>query len=88
MKDVLTHEDMAVGSYRFPVNELIPQMTRVALQTHKKDSESRVRTIVLRLRELQQNHRLRLPLRRFKSPLLDRFYGALLKHRAAAQQLG
>jgi len=37
LKDVLTHEDMAVGSYRFSVNELIPQMTRVALQTHKKD---------------------------------------------------
>jgi hypothetical protein len=26
-----------VGSYRFAVNELIPQMTRVALQTHKKE---------------------------------------------------
>ena len=37
LKDVLAHEDLAVGSYRFSVNELIPQMTRVALQTHKKD---------------------------------------------------
>ena len=37
LKDVLTHEDMAVGSYRFAVSQLIPQMTRVALQTHKKD---------------------------------------------------
>jgi len=37
LKEVLTHEDMAVGSYRFAVNELIPQMTRVALQTHKKE---------------------------------------------------
>jgi Zinc dependent phospholipase C len=37
LKDVLTHEDIAVGSYRFAVNELIPQMTRVALQTHKKE---------------------------------------------------
>jgi hypothetical protein len=37
LKEVLTHEDMAVGSYRFAVNELIPEMTRVALQTHKKD---------------------------------------------------
>jgi hypothetical protein len=26
-----------VGSYRFAVSRLIPQMTRVALQTHKKD---------------------------------------------------
>ena len=37
MKDVLTHEDLAVGSYRFAVSRLIPQMTQVALQTHKKD---------------------------------------------------
>jgi hypothetical protein len=37
LKDVLTHEDMAVGSYRFAVSQLIPQMTRVALQTHQKD---------------------------------------------------
>jgi hypothetical protein len=37
LKDVLTHEDMAVGSYRFAVSRLIPKMTKVALQTHKKD---------------------------------------------------
>ena len=37
LKDVLTHEDMAVGSYRFAVSRMIPEMTRVALQTHKKD---------------------------------------------------
>jgi len=37
LKDVLTHEDLAVGSYRFAVSRLIPQMTKVALQTHKKD---------------------------------------------------
>jgi hypothetical protein len=37
LKDVLTHEDLAVGSYRFAVSRLIPEMTRVALQTHKKD---------------------------------------------------
>ena len=37
LKDVLTHEDMAVGSYRFAVSRLIPQMTEVALQTHKKE---------------------------------------------------
>jgi uncharacterized protein (DUF433 family) len=37
LKDVLAHEDLAVGSYRFAVSRLIPQMTRVALQTHKKD---------------------------------------------------
>ena len=37
LKEVLTHEDLAVGSYRFAVSRLIPQMTKVALQTHKKD---------------------------------------------------
>ena len=37
LKDVLTHEDMAVGSYRFAVSRLIPQMTKVALQVHQKD---------------------------------------------------
>src|ERR1035441_2682814 len=37
LKDVLTHEDLAVGSYRFAVSRLIPEMTQVALQTHKKD---------------------------------------------------
>jgi hypothetical protein len=37
LKDVLTHEDLAVGSYRFSVSRLIPRMTEVALQTHKKD---------------------------------------------------
>jgi hypothetical protein len=34
---VLSHEDLAVGSYRFSVSRLIPEMTQVALQTHKKD---------------------------------------------------
>jgi hypothetical protein len=37
LKEVLTHEDMAVGSYRFAISRLIPQMTQVALQSHKKD---------------------------------------------------
>jgi hypothetical protein len=37
LNDVLTHKDMAVGSYRFAVGRLIPQMTEVALQTHKKE---------------------------------------------------
>lgn len=36
LKDILTHEDLAVGSYRFAVSRLIPQMTQVALRTHKK----------------------------------------------------
>ena len=37
LKDVLTHEDLAVGSYRFAVSRMIPQMTQIALRTHKKD---------------------------------------------------
>jgi hypothetical protein len=37
LKEVLTHEDLAIGSYRYSVSTLIPQMTKVALQTHKKD---------------------------------------------------
>jgi hypothetical protein len=37
LKDVLPHEDLAVGSYRFAVSRLIPKMTNVALQTHKKE---------------------------------------------------
>jgi len=37
LKDVLTHEDLAIGSYRFAVSRMIPEMTQVALQTHKKE---------------------------------------------------
>jgi hypothetical protein len=37
LKDVLTHEDLAISSYRFAVSRLIPQMTQIALRTHKKD---------------------------------------------------
>ncbi len=37
LKDVLAHEDIAIGSYRFAVSRMIPQMTQIALRTHKKD---------------------------------------------------
>jgi len=37
LKDILPHEDLAVGSYRFAISRLIPHMTQVALQTHKKE---------------------------------------------------
>ena len=37
VKDVLAHEDLAIGTYRFSISRLIPQMTKVALQTHKKE---------------------------------------------------
>jgi hypothetical protein len=36
LKDVLPHEELAVGSYRWAISQLIPQMTKVALQLHKK----------------------------------------------------
>ncbi len=37
LKDVLTHEDLAVGTYRWAVSGLIPHMTQVALKAHKKE---------------------------------------------------
>ena len=37
LKDVLTHEDLTIGSYRFAVSRMIPQMTQIALRTHEKD---------------------------------------------------
>jgi hypothetical protein len=37
MKDVIAHEDVAIGSYRFAISRLIPEMTQVALETHKKE---------------------------------------------------
>jgi hypothetical protein len=37
LNDALSHEDLAIGSYRYSVSRLIPQMTQVALRTHKKD---------------------------------------------------
>jgi hypothetical protein len=37
LKDALAHEDLAIGTYRFSVSRVIPQMTRVALASHKKE---------------------------------------------------
>jgi hypothetical protein len=37
LDDVLPHSDLAIGSYRFCISRLIPEMTQVALRTHKKD---------------------------------------------------
>ena len=37
LKDVLTHEDLAIGSYRFAIGRMIPEMTKIALRTHEKD---------------------------------------------------
>jgi hypothetical protein len=34
---VIAHEDLAIGSYRWAVSRLIPEMTQVALATHKKE---------------------------------------------------
>jgi hypothetical protein len=37
LKDILAHDDLAIGSYRYAVSRMIPKMTQVALRTHKKD---------------------------------------------------
>jgi Zinc dependent phospholipase C len=37
LKDVLPREDLSIGTYRYAVSQMIPEMTRVALRTHKKD---------------------------------------------------
>ncbi len=38
LKQVLPHEDLAIGSYRWAISRLIPQMTKVALRLHPKDT--------------------------------------------------
>jgi hypothetical protein len=40
LKQVLPHQDLAIGSYRWAIGRLIPQMTTVALQLHKKQLAS------------------------------------------------
>jgi hypothetical protein len=37
MKDVLTNDDLAIGSYRFSISTLIPKMTKLALEVHKTE---------------------------------------------------
>jgi len=37
LKEVLPRLDLTVGSYRFTVSKLIPELTQIALQTHKQD---------------------------------------------------
>ncbi|MGD0009181.1 MAG: zinc dependent phospholipase C family protein [Terriglobia bacterium] len=37
LKDVLPRENLTISSYRYSVSRLIPEMTQVALRTHKKD---------------------------------------------------
>ncbi len=36
---VLPHADLTISSYRYSVSRLIPELTQVALQTHKKDMQ-------------------------------------------------
>ena len=40
LKDVLPHEELAIGSYRWAISQLIPHMTKVALQLHDKQLAS------------------------------------------------
>jgi hypothetical protein len=42
LKDVLPHEDLSIGSFRYSVSSLIPHMTQVALRTHRKEIMSEV----------------------------------------------
>jgi Zinc dependent phospholipase C len=37
LKDVLAHEGLTIGSYRFAISRMIPKMTQIALRTHEKD---------------------------------------------------
>lgn len=37
LKDVLAHEDLTVGTYRWAISQLIPKMTKVALALHGKE---------------------------------------------------
>lgn len=37
LKDVLPRLDLTIASYRFTVSRLIPELTQIALQTHKKE---------------------------------------------------
>ena len=36
LKQVLPHEDLAIGSYRWAISQLIPHMTKVALAMHNQ----------------------------------------------------
>lgn len=40
LKEVLPHQDLAIGSYRWAISRLIPHMTTVALQLHQKELAS------------------------------------------------
>jgi hypothetical protein len=44
LKEVLPRADLTIGSYRFAISRLIPEMTQVALKTHKKDMMSETST--------------------------------------------
>ena len=48
LKDVLPHADLAIGSYRFCISQLIPELTQVALRTHKKDMTREMPTFAKR----------------------------------------
>jgi hypothetical protein len=37
LEEVLPREDLTIGSYRWAVSRMIPEMTKIALRTHKKD---------------------------------------------------
>jgi hypothetical protein len=40
LKEVLPHQELAIGTYRWAISQVIPQMTKVALELHKKQLAS------------------------------------------------
>jgi hypothetical protein len=40
LKEVLPHQELAIGSYRWAISQLIPHMTKVALELHSKQLAS------------------------------------------------
>jgi hypothetical protein len=45
LKDVLPRVDLTIGSYRFAISRLIPEITQIALQTHKTEMLTETHTV-------------------------------------------
>jgi hypothetical protein len=82
LKDVLPRTDLTIGSYRFAVSRLIPEMTQVALKTHKKDMMQETSTPARRkfLYRLSRSDYERDWGKDYRKPGLGiRFFAALLR---------
>ena len=82
LKDVLPHEELAVGSYRWAISQLIPHMTQVALHIHGKQMVSETpnfekRKFLYRLRRTEYERSWG---KKYEKPGLGtRFLAALLR---------